>query len=661
MELSEKNRNNGLKLKILLLTLGLLLAAAVILLLIYLNVPLKSVYRFSLKETDVVMSMEDRISLTPVFTVIDEDREIRVRNKKNRTPVEYKSLDERVVRVDEKGKLIPQGKGKTDIQASWGGMTTSVPVRVYLIPESVTFNSREYEMEVGEMMKPDYSFSPADADVQDSVRFSSSDESLAAVSEDGTVKAFQAGDVQISLMYGNHQDTCTVHLLSHLEGLVLDETELHLNRGEGFKFSPRMIPENNTDDLTYSWSSSNEMVAAVTADGIVVAIDYGEADIMVTAGEYKAVCHVKVSVPLEGMTLQYPSVQLQEGSSFFMPVYYQPADFRHETQTVWTSTNEEICTVHEEAVEAEDGSVSYVIVIETNHVGEAGILGRNEGIEVYCPVSVTPAVSNIEISQSEASLSVGEQLQLFAYIMPENIADTGLVYWVSSNPDIAAVSNGRVQANSPGIAVVSAIYGDLAIHCVVTVNGQEEIPPVQHCSGRIMIGDSRTVYLSRFVTPDPGDIVIAKGAQYFSWFANEAVPSLRNILQSNPYYEVIINMGVNDCANNSLGWTVYFAEDYAAMIRSLQQEFPQTRFFFASVGHCDGLYSGNHATIEPEVVNEFVDLFNRYMREACPDIPYIDLCEYLDASGYKTLDGVHYDQATCQKIYDYYKQTTPLY
>ena len=52
---------------------------------------------------------------------------------------------------------------------------------------------------------------------------------------------------------------------------------------------------------------------------------------------------------------------------------------------------------------------------------------------------------------------------------------------------------------------------------------------------------------------------------------------------------------------------------------------------------------------------------NDALREACPDIPYIDLCEYLDASGYKTLDGVHYDQATCQKIYDYYKQTTPLY
>lgn len=175
-------------------------------------------------------------------------------------------------------------------------------------------------------------------------------------------------------------------------------------------------------------------------------------------------------------------------------------------------------------------------------------------------------------------------------------------------------------------------------------------------SGRILIGDSRFAYLSRQIALDRGDIVIAKGGEYFSWFRDTAVPQLRGILDMNPNYDVIINMGINDCANNIRGGTQYFTPDYIALINELYVSYPTTAFYFASVGPIreNGIYPSRYGNIPYDDLQLYIDIFNYAMHTQCM-AEYIDLGEYLYAGSPTFVDNVHYDTATDQLIYEYIK------
>ncbi len=175
---------------------------------------------------------------------------------------------------------------------------------------------------------------------------------------------------------------------------------------------------------------------------------------------------------------------------------------------------------------------------------------------------------------------------------------------------------------------------------------------VKKFSGRILIGDSRTVMLDAAVAINKSDIVIAKGAMSYDWFAEEAVPRLKMALDIDPNYAVVINMGVNDCANYTAGWREYFVNDYVDLINELCIQYPTTYFYFASVGHIRNYYPSAGRYLSETAMNENIDIFNETMKNNCIAY-YIDLCEYLDGDGYGWADNVHYNSECSQRIYNY--------
>ena len=177
-------------------------------------------------------------------------------------------------------------------------------------------------------------------------------------------------------------------------------------------------------------------------------------------------------------------------------------------------------------------------------------------------------------------------------------------------------------------------------------------------SGRILIGDSRFAYWSlQHIALDPGDILIAKGGEYFGWFRDTAVPELTRILDMNPNYDVIINMGLNDCANNIRGGTLYFTPDYINIINDLYVRYPTTAFYFASIGpiRANGIYPSVYGNIKAEDLQLYIDIFNYAMRTQCM-AEYIELGEYLYDGNPTFVDNVHYDAATDSVIYAFIKE-----
>lgn len=170
---------------------------------------------------------------------------------------------------------------------------------------------------------------------------------------------------------------------------------------------------------------------------------------------------------------------------------------------------------------------------------------------------------------------------------------------------------------------------------------------------RIWIGDSRGVGMSTYFPESNSDKYIVKGAMSFVWFRDTAIPELRTMLSSSGH-KVIIMMGVNDCANHSIGGNLY-DDDYAEQVNTLVAAFPGNAFYFMSVNPVDGDYPSSYhpdGAIPQSDLNRIIDTFNATIKSKCR-ARYLDTCTYLRTSGFSTFDGIHYTKDTYTKIYEY--------
>ena len=80
-----------------------------------------------------------------------------------------------------------------------------------------------------------------------------------------------------------------------------------------------------------------------------------------------------------------------------------------------------------------------------------------------------PAVTRVDINMPEATLAVGETLQLLVHISPDDAIQD--VVWASVAPDVASVTaNGLVSALSPGFTIISVSANNgMKATCELTV------------------------------------------------------------------------------------------------------------------------------------------------------------------------------------------------
>ncbi|MCC8164227.1 MAG: Ig-like domain-containing protein, partial [Lachnospiraceae bacterium] len=127
--------------------------------------------------------------------------------------------------------------------------------------------------------------------------WTSSDETVATVSEDGAVTAIAAGTATIYVcINGTFYDACIVNVTdTELQAIIMSSDTLTLTEGESDTLSVTCIPASLAADLTLTWSSSDEAVATVSEDGTVAAIAAGTATITALTDNGKAAeCKVKV-------------------------------------------------------------------------------------------------------------------------------------------------------------------------------------------------------------------------------------------------------------------------------------------------------------------------------------------------------------------------------
>ena len=129
------------------------------------------------------------------------------------------------------------------------------------------------------------------------VRFSSSDTSVARVTQAGKVKGVAYGDAVISAEYGDAVATCKVVVTGPLSKVALNASSVNVKVGDNYQLSISSIePHNASVNISSAtWGSSKSSVATVSSSGTVTAVGEGTATISVKLNGKVAKCTLKVA------------------------------------------------------------------------------------------------------------------------------------------------------------------------------------------------------------------------------------------------------------------------------------------------------------------------------------------------------------------------------
>ena len=377
-------------------------------------------------------------------------------NATNKT-VTWSSNNTSIATVDQNGKITAMGGGTATITAKAGdkSATCAVTVTEGFVPvESVTLDKTSLKLAVGEDATLVATVLPANA-TNKTVYWSSDNTWIASVDQNGKVTANWQGTATITAYAGDKTATCTLTVTVPVESVTLNKTSMELYEGETATLHATVSPWNATDQ-TVTWTSSNPSVASVDQNGKVTALHEGTAAITAKAGDYTATCTITVKIPVQSVTLDKTTLELDEGETVTLHATVLPENAADKTVT-WTSSNPSVVTVDQ------SGKVTAL------YGGTAIISAKAGDRTATCTVTVRTPVESVTLNTNILELKEGDTATLHATVSPWNATDQ-TVTWTSSNPSVASVDqNGKVTALQEGTAVITAKAGDKTATCSVTV------------------------------------------------------------------------------------------------------------------------------------------------------------------------------------------------
>lgn len=415
-----------------------------------------------------------------------------------KTTYYYKVCATKTTTVDENNEVVQEGPF-SDVVAS------SAEIK------KITLSASEITLNKGDNQKLEVTFEPDFTADLYSIEWSSADSAIATV-ENGEVTAVGAGITIITAKVGDIEATCEVTVSVSLQSLALNQESISLAKGDFTKVSVKLLPEDVTEDVTLTWSSSDENIVTVKQDAEdaknaeITAVGTGTAEITVSAGSLSAKCQVTVPVPSVDIELSESTVQLlQKDDSVNVSISITPAD---------ESTQIRYVVEEEGLIQCELGD-RVLTITPLGGLGETRVKVFAGGQTAVLKVQVVEEkqkeeitsdvipVSDIEIEakwnakedetivKGAINLWLGEETYsmatVTAKVSPEK-ATNKKITWSSSDTDVVTVDeNGVVKAVGAGKASILAT-ADNGVTGMATV-------VVVPLSGNFSISSSKNVTL----------------------------------------------------------------------------------------------------------------------------------------------------------------------
>ena len=388
--------------------------------------------------------------------------------------VTFTSSHSTVATVDANGNVQAASAGTTTITATAAdgkGAYGTITIKVEDMATGVTLSPTSKELKVNETAQLAASVLPATAN--QGIKFTSSDETVATVSETGLVTARKEGTAVITATAADGSEksaSCTIKVGATavdvpVTGITLDQPEITIEVLKDAKQLKATVEPANATNKDVVFSSSNTNVAVVSNTGLVTAINNGAATITVTSKENPSImakCLVKVGAPVlvTDVTVQPAELNLKTDGTYQLSVSVLPSN-ADERGVTFESSNTAVATVSASGLITAKGPGTATITVTAKD---------SSGKKATCTVTVTQPVKGVTVSPSSVVIQKDNVQKLTASVVPENATNKKLIY-KSSNETVAVVSNdGIITARSEGWATITvcseenqAIYGTCTV------------------------------------------------------------------------------------------------------------------------------------------------------------------------------------------------------
>lgn len=305
------------------------------------------------------------------------------------------------------GKYVYTVKAIVDENAADANLysnSVSEESEAVIIPESVTGIevANDYQhmgLFVGGSGKIRYSVLPSNA-TNTNVTFKSLNEKVAIVDANGVVTGVSEGnaDIVITTEEGGFEAKCTVRVdgidARGIERVGDKTVTMGLNQTRQLQVK---ITPSDTTNKNVQWTSSNNSVATVDSNGVVISKNSGSTIITATTHNgLKTEFFIEVETPVTNITLNSNEINLNTGGTFKLDATVNPSNASNKN-IKWISANESIATVDKSGnVIADVAGTTYISAVSAD-----GKVVATCTVNVSKPIVTKPAKVKIKSAKKK--------------------------------------------------------------------------------------------------------------------------------------------------------------------------------------------------------------------------------------------------------------------
>ena len=323
----------------------------------------------------------------PMNSVVIDKSEVIIRKNKSVTltatlypetltdkSVTWKSSDKTIATVSSSGKVTGVKSGVVTITCT--SVATGAKATCKVTVGTIALNKKEVIVRKNKSVTLKPTVYPTTLEDK-SVKWKSSDKTIATVSSSGKVTGVKTGVVTITCTSNatGLSTTCKVTVGT----IALNKKEVIVRKKKTVTLTPTVYPT-SLEDKSVTWKSSDESVATVSSDGVVTGIKSGVITITCTSNATGLSTTCKVTVAT--IALNKSSVTLTEGMKVTLKPTVYPTTLEDQSVT-WKSSKTSVAKV------SSTGKVTAVAA------GTATITCTSvaTGVSTTCKVTVTASAS----------------------------------------------------------------------------------------------------------------------------------------------------------------------------------------------------------------------------------------------------------------------------
>jgi len=200
--------------------------------------------------------------------------------------ITYSSSNEHVATINSIGRITAVSVGTTIIMTKCGAAENSFKLTVkeadikYVM--DIEIGNYEKDMYVDKTQTISATALPSTAE-NATIKYTSSDTSVATVLSNGEVKAHKKGKAVITVKAGDVSKDIEITVKVATKKIELNSSYVVLKKGDSYRLEAKAIPSEAAQDISYR--VINSAVADVTKDGEVIAEDIGNTFLVVSNGD----------------------------------------------------------------------------------------------------------------------------------------------------------------------------------------------------------------------------------------------------------------------------------------------------------------------------------------------------------------------------------------